>query len=418
MMNFFRNRWWVVVASMSGLLVGSGAVNVFALGVFLKPVTQDLHVGRGYFASGILLSSILTALGCFFIGYFLDRFGTRRVMIPGVLLYAAATAGYSMLTASPFVLYALFLATGLVGVIGSPVPYGCAVAKWFDARRGLALGISQAGVGLGVAIVPKIAERLILHFGWRAGFLGMGVTILVFAFIPIALFLRDPSPQDRARISDVAPAGNLPGISATQAFRGAWRFWALCLVFFLAVTSINGTLTHVVPYLTDRGISIQTATSALSLAGIALLLGRAFSGWCVDRFFAPYVAIVFFLFPMGGVALLASGWGGAAPIVGTVCLGLAIGAEADLLAYFVSRYFGLKDYAKIYGTMFGIFAIAAGFGPWLGGTIYDHFHSYMPLFAFDEVAILVICALLLPLGPYAYPAPGQSPRGARLRATA
>ncbi len=414
----FRNRWWVVFASMCGLLVGSGAVNVFALGVFLKPVTADLHVGRGYFASGILLSSVLTALGCFVVGFLLDRFGTRRVMIPGLLLYAAATAGYSMLAASPFVLYALFTCTGLVGVIGSPVPYGCVVAKWFDVRRGLALGISQAGVGLGLALVPQIAERLIAHFGWREGFLGMGVTVLVIAFIPVALFLRDPSPADRARVSDVAPVGNLPGMTAAQAIFGQWRFWALCLVFFLAVTSVNGTLTHVVAFLTDRGIPITTATAALSSAGIALLLGRAFSGWCIDRFFAPHVGIVFFLFPMVGIALLASGAKGAVPIIGTVCLGLAIGAEADLLAYFVSRYFGLRDYGKIYGSMFGIFAIAAGFGPWLGGTIYDHFHSYMPLFMFDEVAIVAICALLAPLGPYAYPAPGQTARGRRLRVAA
>jgi MFS family permease len=418
MTGIFGNRWWVVFASMCGLLVGSGAVNVFALSVFLKPVTTELGVGRGYFGSGIFLSSTITAVGCTVIGYLIDRFGARRVMIPALLLYATAMACHSMLSATPLVFYAIFAFSGIVAVVGTPVPYGCVVAKWFDIQRGLALGVSQAGVGIGVTLMPQIAGLLIAAFGWRLGFVGMGITILVIALIPVAIFIRDPSDKDRARIVDVAPTGDLPGMTASQAIGRTWRFWALSITFFVAVTSVNGTVTQIVPYLTDRGLSMAVATAALSASGIALLLGRIISGWLVDRFFAPYVQIGFYVIPMIGVLILASGAGGVAPIVGTTCLGLAIGSEADLLAYCVGRYFGLKAYGKIYGTMFGIFAVAAGFGPFLGGTIYDRFHSYMPYFAFDIVALIGISLILLTLGPYAYPAPGQNEYGRRVPAAA
>src|ERR1700752_1815598 len=85
---FFGNRWWVVVASVCGLLVGSGSINVFAFGVFLKTVTEDLAIGRGFFGSALGINSLLTPLGCFVLGWLLDHFGTRRVMIPGLILCA------------------------------------------------------------------------------------------------------------------------------------------------------------------------------------------------------------------------------------------------------------------------------------------------------------------------------------------
>src|SRR5437762_12267888 len=110
--------------------------------------------------------------------------------------------------------------------------------------------------------------------------------------------------------------------------------------------------------MTDRGIALQAATATLSGVGVALILGRVLSGWCLDRMWGPYVAVTFFVLPMIGIALLATGATGVVPYVGAVALGLGIGAEVDLMAFFTSRYFGARNYAKIDGTVFGIF----GFG--------------------------------------------------------
>ncbi|HXQ51873.1 MAG TPA: MFS transporter [Stellaceae bacterium] len=401
--DFFRNRWWVVFASICGLLVGGGAVNIFAFGVFLKPVTEDLGIGRGALSSGLIMSTTLSGLGLIPLGYMLDRWGARQVMIPGIALFALGVASKSFLTADPAVILTVFAVAGLFGCIGTPVPYGAVLSRWFDGRRGLAIGIATAGVGLGVALVPQIAVFLIGHYGWRHGFVGLGITIFALAWLPVALFVREPRDRDLVRHQDAPRGIALAGVTVWQALR-SWRFWALTGAFAIAIASINGTLTHMVAFLTDRGISVQAATATLSASGVALLLGRVICGWCLDRFFGPLVAIGFFIVPMAGIGLLASGAGGLVPLAGAALCGLGVGAEVDLMAFFVSRYFGLHSYGKIYGTMFAVFSFANGIGSTIAGMSFDRYHAYGPAFMLFEGLLVLTCVLVAPLGAYPYPA--------------
>jgi len=402
MRGIFANRWWIVFATVCGLIVGGGAINVFAFSVFLKPITADLGVGRAVFSSALTTHAALAALSCPAIGWLVDRWGARRVMIPGLLVYAAATASYALIQASPFAItFLIFGLTGIIGGVGTPIPYAAVITQWFDRQRGLALGIGIAGVGLGVALVPQLAAALIAAFDWRTAYIGLAVAILVIAFVPVSLFLREPPEATRA--GDSAPVAALPGVEAREAFRSG-LFWGLAVAFFLDVIAINGTLTHIVALLTDRGIALQTATATMSGVGIALIFGRILSGWCLDRMWGPYVAVTFFVLPMIGIALLASGATGAVPYLGAIALGLGIGAEVDLMAFFTSRYFGARHYAKIYGTIFGIFAFGVGIGPALSGASFDLFRSYTPVFMLYEVFLAASCVIFLRLGPYPYPA--------------
>ena len=409
MARLFANRWWVVFATICGLLVGAGPVNVFTFGVFLKPITEDLGLSRGAFSAALTFHAAIAAIALPVVGWLVDRWGARRIMLPGLFLYALATASYGLIQASPLLLtFLIFALTGLVGGVQSPIPYAAVIAQWFDRERGLALGIGTAGVGLGVAIVPQIAALLIDAAGWRLAYAGLAVAVLLVAFPPVALFLREP-PDFAGRIRPPAatPAAVLPGIAAGEALR-SWLFWGLAIAFFLDVIAINGTLTHIVPLLTDRGVPRQIATAALSGTGFALIFGRILSGWCLDRFWGPYVAIVFFLLPMIGIAILISGAGGFAPFLGAIACGLGIGAEIDLMAFFTSRYFGLRDYAKLYGTMFGIFALGVGIGPALSGGSFDRFHSYTPAFVIFVILLAVGCLIFLRMGPYPFPSPRQA----------
>jgi MFS family permease len=226
------------------------------------------------------------------------------------------------------------------------------------------------------------------------------------------LFLHEPPGfSAHARRQPAVTTAVVPGVAAGEALR-SWLFWGLAIAFFLDVIAINGTLTHIVPLLTDRGVSRQVATAALSGTGFALIFGRILSGWCLDRFWGPYVAIAFFVSPMVGIAILASGAGGFAPFLGAIACGLGIGAEIDLMAFFTSRYFGLRDYAKLYGTMFGIFALGVGVGPALSGASFDRFQSYTPAFVIFEIMLAVSCLIFLRLGPYPFPALAQALSGA------
>jgi MFS family permease len=401
-MTWFRNRWWVVGGSVIGLMVSGGPVNIFTFGVFLRAVTEDIHIGRGAFASAMLATNWISAASGPFLGWLLDRYGARRVLLVGSILFAIATATQAYITSSLLVIYALFAFKALMGSGLSPVSYAFAVSKWFDRRRGLALGLALAGVGLGTAIIPQLVAYLIANYGWRSAYVGLGLVVLVLGAVPALLFIREPDAHERAAMPQFAD-GELPGYDFIAVLKGA-RFWALAFAFFLGVVALNGTLTQIVAMLMDRGVPLQVATRDLAASGIAAIFGRIASGWCVDRYHGPYVAIGFFILPMIGTLLFASGAAEPVPFFGALLCGAALGGEIDLMSFFVSRYFGLKSYGKIFGTMFGIFAGSTGVGPFISGLSFDHWHSYVPAFMLYELALVVACLVFLPLGPYPFPA--------------
>jgi MFS family permease len=411
--SLFANRWLVVLASVLGLLVGAGPILIFASGVFLKPVSANLGITRGDLSSALLVSTVAIAVTSPFMGWLLDRFGTRRVMMPGLVLYALAVASFGLMQAKPaFIIPLIFAVVGFVGAVQTPIPYAAVVTQWFDRQRGLALGIATSGVGLGVALLPPFLAMMIGAFGWRYAYVGLGIAVLVLAWLPVALFVREPLglAQAVARRPELGPTANradvLPGTTAAEAFK-QWRFWALTIAFFLGVMAINGTLTHVIPLLTDRGIPPQQAAFVFSFAGYAIILGRILAGWCLDRFWGPHIAMFFFAVPIIGIVLLGSGATGFAPVIGAVLCGAGIGAEIDLMAFLLGRYFGLRAYGKIYGVMFAVFNIGTGLGPALSGISFDRFHSYQPIFIVYAAALVVTCALFVRLGPYSYPAPSD-----------
>jgi MFS family permease len=403
----FANRWLVVIASILGLIVGTGPILIFSFGVFLVPVSQDLGISRGVLSSALGPAGILQAISCLLVGWTIDRWGTRRLMIPGLLVYALAVACFGLMQATPpFLIFLIFGFLGFVGGVQTPIPYAAVVTQWFDRQRGLALGLATAGVGVGVIVVPKLSAFLIGEVGWRQAYFALAILVLIVAWLPVALFVREPPTLLRSaqRKAGANLTETLPGFDAATAFK-TWQFWALTAAFFLGVMAINGTLTHVVALLVDRGIPLQTAANALLIAGIAIIFGRILAGWCLDLLWGPYVAICFFVLPMIGIALLGSGVGGAIPLAGALLCGLGIGAEIDMMAFFLSRYFGLKAFGKIYGLMFAIFNIGTTLGPAISGMSFDRFHSYGPIFIVYEVALAITCLLFVRLGPYPYPAP-------------
>jgi MFS family permease len=394
--SLLRNRWWVVVGAFLALIVNQGAITFYAFAIFLKPVSDDLGVSRGTLSSAVGLLLGVFAVFVPVMGGLIDRFGVRTILLPMIVLVALATAALSQLRASPFILYPLFATQGLFATCQVPLGYAKVITAWFDRERGLALGIAVAGAGLGVALVPQLVAYLIVHHGWRAAYVGLGAFILLIAFVPVALFIREP--PSKAAAGGAPPA---PGISAGEAVRQS-PFWIIDIAFFLATIAINGTLAHVVALLTDRGIPAATATAALSIAGLAIIAGRIVSGYCVDRLFAPHVTVAMFCAPVVGIALLLAGGAGVAPFAGTVLCGLGIGAEIDLMAFLVGRYFGLRAFGAIYGLMFATFAVGSGLGSFLMGASFDLAGSYRPMLAAFVAVLIAACLLIARLGPYRY----------------
>jgi MFS family permease len=397
----FRNRWWIVFAAFLGLTVSQGPIVAYSFSVFLKPVTQDLGISRGTFSFAYNLDNFMCAVSIPIFGLLIDRYGIRRVLLPGIALFALATAGLSYVQSSLAVLYGLFALQGVFSAANTPTAYAKAVSARFDYDRGLALGIAVAGTGFGVFLTPPVMTWLIDHYGWRDAYIGLGVTLLVFALVPVALLIHDRPPSmfpEREK-----PAGAAAGMSMGEAFVSA-QFWTMTVAFFLIIVAVIGTISHMIAMLTDRGIPRDTATAALSAVGIAIIVSRTGAGYLVDRIFAPYVGVVFFCCPIAGIALLLSGASGVVPLVGAVLCGFGVGAEVDLMPFFIGRYCGLRAFGAIYGLMFGIFIAGAGMGGWLMGLYFDYYHSYTGMLIGFIGALAVACLLILRLGPYRFPA--------------
>jgi MFS family permease len=397
-----RNPWWIVAASVIALAFSQGSINLYCFGLFLKPIGDELGLSRGLLSSGLFFSNVLCALATPAMGRLIDRFGSRPVMLPAIALYGLSVGALATLQTAPIAwVYVLFGLAGAFGAIQTPIIYAALICKWFDRERGLALGLAISGVGLGVMVVPQIAGYAIGAYGWRTAYMVLGAMILACAFLPVALFAREPSDSVSVPGGQRGAGSGLAGLTLAETLT-RWRFWSLSLAFLIVGIAIPGTITHVVPLLTDRGFSLREASLALSSAGGTMIAGRIVCGCCLDRFHGPSIAAISFLIPMSGIALLASGAGGFAPFFAILLIGVGMGAAIGMQTFFASRYFGLKSLGVISGTMFALFLGGTGIGPFISGVSYDAWHSYVPALTLYAALMAAAAILFLPLGPYLY----------------
>jgi len=342
-----------------------------------------------------------------FIGRLVDRFSARTVIIPSVLLFGLSVLSLSFLSAHLWHFFTIYVALGITCGGTAFVPYAKVVSRWFDRKRGLALGLSAAGTSLGGFITPSLAQALIAAVGWRQAYMLLGLMVIGIVIPVVGLFLKE-SPQMMGLSPDGetvahAEAAKLrdqeEGLSCQEALRTG-TFWLMAAAFFFISVSMHGCLLHLSPLLTDRGVSPQNAALAASLLGAGSVLGRIAAGYLLDRFFASSVAVCFFGGATLGVVMLWSGVTGSLAFVAAILLGMGFGAEGDLIAYTVSRYFGLRAFGEIYGYAFAVFTLAGVIGPPLMGMGFDATGSYRFVLGGFALATLTAAGLMTRLGPY------------------
>jgi predicted MFS family arabinose efflux permease len=370
-----------------------------------RPIVHLWHLskadrgGHAVAAFALSLAAFTSALATPILGRTMDRWGIRAVALPGLALFATSLAMLSLSPRSPAAFVFLAALAGAVSSVQTPLPYAKAISAWFDDRRGLALGVAMAGVGLGAIIMPQIARALIDWAGWRNSYVGPGAITFAVAFPAVALAIREPGA--RAERGDArAMLHRRAGVTAREAARTS-QFWLMACVFLLAGAAINGANTHIVPLLTDRGLTPAAATGMFGVMGLSTLVGRPFIGFLLDRIFAPYVATAFFLASLVGLPLLTTG-SGATPAIGAALLGLALGAEIDLIAFLTTRYLGQRAFGEIYGYLFMAFVLGSSIGQFLGDLSFDGLGSYSPALVGYVVALIAAALLVNRLGPYVF----------------
>jgi MFS family permease len=404
--NKLFHGWWIVFVAGVGLFMGYGPIVAFTFGVFLKPLTEEFGWSRGQISLAFSLSLLVMSFTLPLVGRLVDRFGARKVIAPSVLFFGLGLMSLSLLSANVWHLYAVYIGLGLIGGGTAPIPYSNVISHWFDKKRGLALGLAMVGLGLGTFIMPSFAQTLITFGTWRQAYIYIGLMVMVVAIPVVSLFLKE-TPQMLGQHPDGELPRSFPGQKTQPALGLSSRealhtntFWILVSGFFLMSASVHGCLIHLVLLLTDRGIAPHLAAMATSLFGGALLVGRVGAGYLLDRFFATAVAVAFFCATTVGLLLLWSGASGAVAFAAAFFVGLGMGAEGDIIAYLISRYFGLRAFGEIYGYAFGAFTLGGVVGPFLMGKAFDSTGSYNLGLSIFVVASIIAAGLMTRLGPY------------------
>ncbi|MEM6700350.1 MAG: MFS transporter, partial [Bacteroidota bacterium] len=283
-----------------------------------------------------------------------------------------------------------------------------AVNNWFNENRGLALGLSLLGTGIFGAMAKLYAASIIENYGWKAAYLAVGALPLLIA-LPVAFFFfrdtSDPKVADKVkRLREEVPTHNAgsgnTGMSLKEAIRD-WKFWLLAYAFIPISFAVGGPIPNLEKILGSKGFDTGDAVLIASFIGYSVLIGRLIGGYLLDRLWAPGVAFVLLSIPAVSCVLFQQAdlsYGTA--VLAVAILGFAAGVEYDLMAYLVSRYFGMKNYAAIYGTLYGFFAMGAGFGPYIFGRSFTQTGSYDTIMGYAVFAFLAGSIPLLFLGKY------------------
>ena len=382
---------------MMALMVSNSSIMFYSFGVFLKPISTEFGWSRGGLSLALGAAMIATVIGAPVTGKLIDHFGIKKVMLPAIILFSASFAAVSLTPASLFTFIAMYWLVGLIAAANTQMPYAKAISSRFNARRGLALGLANIGTGLGATAVPPLAAWLVDTGGWRLGYLGLGVLIFSIAFPSIALLVTEPA--DAA--GTAKQSAGISGLNSRAAFRTA-SFWQISVPVFLLAVAVSGTIAHLPALLTDGGAGKTTVTAVLATVGISTIIGRLVMGYLLDKFFAPYVAAVACLISFVSVVTLVSGTTGLYPFIGAAGLGIGVGAEGNIIGYFVGRYFGLRYFGEICGYLFSAFSAGAAVGPYLLGTCFDLTHSYSVALLGSALALIAAAITFSAIGPYRF----------------
>lgn len=393
---------WFVVAASFLTAFGGISIVVNAMGTFIKPVSEALGVDRSAFSVCISATSICSTLSLPFWGeYFRRRSQRNSILLIGILIpvlifcMSCCTKVWQFLLISA----ALGLLYGPVGSLGSSTLLG----KWFERRKGLAVGIASAGSGLGSMLIIPLISAMLESVGYSVAYRVVALAFFVTVFPPALLIIRDYPHQlglhvDGAKPDKSTGEGSKPDVQLWGPTRAEVLKTGTYYIY-LAFTFINGmlygvVLNHSYAYLTDLGRSAASASAVVSMMMGMLFVGKLVVGYINDRvgtrnclrlevgcYLAVYVCML--LVPLGLPPQIIPIFGGFASTTGAVGVALAS-----------MKLYGNREYSAIHGIVSGIYMAGNSLGTALAGLVYDSFGAYTPALVVG-LGLVAVCFILI-----------------------
>ncbi|MCC6177064.1 MAG: MFS transporter [Chloroflexi bacterium] len=416
---------WAIVAVMAatgGLSMALGSLN---FGLFIKPMGDDLGLGRAVFGWAQSLRQVTSALTAPLVGWLLDRFGARIMLAVAAAITGGALVALAVIT-DGWQLIALFALMGVVGMSGpGALVTSVPVTKWFVRQRGRALAYMSLGIPIGGLLFVPLTQVFIDAFGWRTAWALLGV-LGAGSIVPLSLLFVRRQPEDMGLRPDgdpprkPTPAQSAPGQPETSALTGscparaipreepAWTradavrsgtFWRLVFVFSIVQLASNSVGVHRIPSFMDRGMDPTLISYATALDAAAAGLSTFAMGLLTQRLPARFIGAAGFLLLAMASALTILADSHSLMFVSMITFGLGIGTMMLMQSFLWADYFGRRHLGSIRGTMMPIMLLIGGTGPPVAGYVRDSIGSYTPMWVASIVLMVVGAAVLAATPP-------------------
>jgi sugar phosphate permease len=404
--------WWIVVSCfINGILLGGFITMGFT--AFIDPIANDLHWNYTQISFAASLRGVEVALFSPFIGYIVDRWGPRKMLLGGTVLTGLSLIFLSSIhSLGMFYLGFIIMALGLSG--NSPPVVMTTMANWFRKRLGLASGIIGSGFAVGGLLVP-IVVRMIDTLDWRTALLIMGI-ITIAVGIPTSLVLRHKPEQygylpdgestytsiDKKEPAKVREPEN--DTSTRQALKDR-AFWYITLSMTFQIIAVTTVVVHVMPSLTSVEISRTTASIVTTAVPLLSIIGRLSSGWLADKYNVKWVSTGFFICLMIGLGFMSfvSNLAVWMVIPFAFFFGVGWGGNNTIRVNLTNRYFGRTNFGTIFGIISGVNALGGLIGPIFAGWIFDTWGSYQTAWITLTILVLISIFFIIMLPPKTAP---------------
>lgn len=365
-----KRRWLVVGALFATLFLIWGPIN--ASGVFFMPVVRHFGWSRAFFSLLVAAAPLAAGLSSPAAGWLMDRIGVRQVMIAGASVVALGFVALSRAnSAAQFLVVFIVLGVGITA--STIIPSALLITDWFRENRGLALGVAFAGIPLGGTGITILANYVVLHYGFRAGYIAMAVPIFLIVVPLLAVFVRTP-PDAALQAKHLSASETLvAGLEVSEAIRSR-SFWLIAIAEVLFATAGTGVRIHLIPYLTGIGYAPTIAAGLFAAMFVFSAIGSFAFGSFADRLGGRVTLTLVFAVSAAAMALLL----GAAHLasIATFILVFGLVRETHILPIVIAESLGIRRLGSLLGlqALFTTFGFAAG--PAIAGRIFDVTGSY------------------------------------------
>jgi MFS family permease len=372
--------WWIVLAAFLNLFFAVGVI-FYGFPVFYAAFVDALGFTRAEVTQGFLLGFILAGLPFGLLaGVIIDKIGPRAVILSGVGFIGLSLILMGFMTR--LWQYELLCITEVLGyVLAGPIANQVLVTRWFQKKRGRAMGFAYLGLGLGGVVAPLTINYLLRAFGWRVAIQAVGLVILVVLY-PVGIWITRSSPAEMSLAPDGPtgiPAEANNGVTAPTPIGwvfGNANFWLLVGGSFLVVGAIGAVIQHFILFLKDLGYSGSQASRFSTILLASSLAGRVVVGYIADRLTKKNTIAFFYL--VIGVAVLLLGMSNDVLVIWVFAatFGFAMGADYMLIPLVTAECFGTQSLGRILALIIMGYSVGQWGSPWLVGRIFDESHSY------------------------------------------